>query len=95
MENWKKSTKTSDAYKMLLRPISNDSDETPFDRILEKVWSTITPNNNQLAYTLTVCQIMLNHNFDKLVMDDVVTKKRLERNIVSNILLNIYLIYIF
>ena len=32
-----------------------------------------------------ICQIMLNYNYDKLVIDDVVTKNRLERNIVSNI----------
>jgi len=85
MDVWKKSTKTSAAYKKLLRPLDDSTEDTYFNRILEKVWSNTTPNNNQLAYTLTVCQIMLNHNFDKLVMDDVVTKKRLERNIVNNI----------
>lgn len=84
--NWKNSEKTKNCYQKLLTPINPDnSDETYFMRILSSAWPSTLPTNMQLAYTLTVCQIMLNSHYEKLTMSDEITKNRLNKNIVSNI----------
>ena len=83
---WKQSPKTKLCYRKLFKPIDvNNADETYFTRILARAWPASTPTNMQLAYTITVCQILLNEHYEKLTMSDEITKNRLNKNIVSNI----------
>jgi hypothetical protein len=84
--DWKKSTKTKSCFKKLFKPIdANNADDTYFTRILARSWPASQPTNMQLAYTITVCQILLNDHYEKLTMSDEITKNRLNKNIVSNI----------
>ena len=83
---WKQSDKTKSCYNKLFRQIDADkSSETYFDRILARSWPSTTPTNMQLAYSVTVCQILLKDHYEKLTMSDEITKNRLNKNIVSNI----------
>ena len=50
-----------------------------------RTWPAAAPTNMQLAYTITVCQILLNEHYEKLTMSDEITKNRLNKNIVSKI----------
>ena len=84
---WKNSAKTKLCFRKLFAPIEEDTNETYFTRILARAWPAATPTNMQLAYTITVCQIMLNAHYEKLSMSDKITKNRLNKNIVSNIYL--------
>jgi len=82
---WKNSDKTKQCYRKLFTPISdNNPNETYFTRILSRSWPTKLPTNMQLAYTITVCQIMLNAHYEKLTMSDEITKNRINKNLVNN-----------
>lgn len=84
---WKASAKTKACYRKLFTPINNDdnNNDTYISRILAKVWPGAAPTNMRLAYTITVCQIMLSDHYDKLIMSEETAKNRLKKNLVSNI----------
>jgi hypothetical protein len=83
---WKSSEKTKNAYNKLFRPVNPDnSGETYFDRIVARAWPSTTPTYIQMAFTVTVCQILLRKHYEKLTMSDQITQNRLNKNIVSNI----------
>ena len=83
---WKQSPKTKSCYNKLFHSIDPDnSTETYFDRILARSWPTSAPTNMQLAFTVTVCQILLREHYEKLTMSDNITNNHLNKNIVSNL----------
>jgi hypothetical protein len=82
---WKNSDKTKACYRKLFEPINDDENDTYIARILAKVWPGATPTNMKLAYTITVCQIMLSSHYEKLTMKEDIVKNRLRKNLVSNI----------
>ena len=83
---WKQSPKTKSYYNKLFYPIDPDnSTETYFDQILARSWPTSAPTNMQLAFTVTVCQILLREYYEKLTMSDNITNNHLNKNIVSNL----------
>jgi hypothetical protein len=81
---WKASDKTKLCYKKLFAPISDDDPtDTYIARILAKAWPGAKMSTNmKVAYTITVCQIMLNSRYDKLMLDDNIVRNRLRKNIV-------------
>ena len=84
---WKASAKTKACYRKLFTSINNDdvNSDTYITRILAKVWPGASPTNMRLAYTITVCQIMLSDHYEKLIMSEEIVKNRLRKNLVSNI----------
>ena len=81
---WKRSAKTKSCFNKLFRPIDPDnSEETFFDQILARSFLAAAPTNYQLAFAITVCQILLHEHYEKLNMSDDIMKNRLNKNIVS------------
>src|SRR5438046_1780326 len=80
---WKMSAKTKDCYKKLFAPINEDNpNNTYISLILAKVWPGATPTNIKLAFTITVCQIMLSSHYKKLIIKEDIVKNRLRKNLV-------------
>ena len=86
---WKASQKTKSCYKKLFTPISDDDiNDTYIARILTKAWPGVRmPTNLKMAYTITICQIMLSDRYDKLKIGDDIVKNRLRKNIVNILLI--------
>ena len=70
-------------------PISDDDiNDTYIARVLTKTWPGVCmPTNLKMAYTITICQIMLSDRYDKLKIGDDIVKNRLRKNIVNILLI--------
>ena len=81
---WKRSAKTKSCFNKLFQSIDPDnSEETFFNRILVRSFQATVPTNYQLAFAVTVCQILLHEHYEKLNISDNIMKNRLNKNIVS------------
>ena len=49
------------------------------------MWPGAMLTNMKLAFTITVCQIMLSSHYEKLIIKEDIVKNRLRKNLVSNI----------
>ena len=91
ISEWKASPKTKAAYNKLFEKIDPDnSEDTYIMRILDRVWpGGATPSTIRLAYTITVCQVVLSDHYENLTLKDARCSNRLRKNVVSNIVYKI------
>lgn len=80
---WKHSDKTKACYKKLFAKTAHNSDNTFMSRILEKIWPSGEASNEQVAYAISVCQTILDPNYEKIMISEDVVKHKIARNLVS------------
>ncbi|RIB01834.1 hypothetical protein C2G38_2229533 [Gigaspora rosea] len=78
---WKKLTKTNECYQKLFEEFEKDSDDTYMNRILHKIWPDGKAPPEKIAYTIAVCQTMLNPKNKIITMSDYVVKKLIAINL--------------
>ena len=66
------------------RPMSEYTNISYMDWILERIWSdSSVPSQTQMAYAISVCQILLNLNDKHIKITKKIIKKRFRRNLIS------------
>ena len=87
VSDWKNSRKTKDAYQKLFTPINpNNPEETYMFKILSKMWPSANTTNIKSAYAITVCQTMLSSHYELLTIKEKIVKRKLLKNLVSNLI---------
>ena len=84
VSEWKASTKMKECFQKLFTAISSNPNDMYMFRILSKVWPDKLSTNIKMAYTIAVCQIMLNDYYEKLTMSKDTVKDKLRRNLVCD-----------
>lgn len=79
---WKQSQKTATCFANLYK-IPKGEDVSPITRILEKVWPSTKPSEEQMAFAITVCQTILNPNNESILINASLIKSKVEKNKVS------------
>ncbi|KAF0416569.1 hypothetical protein F8M41_007405 [Gigaspora margarita] len=78
---WKKSTKTIENYQKLFKELEEGSDNTYMNRILYKIWPDGNALPEKIAYTIAICQTMLNPKNKIIMMLDHIVKKLIAINL--------------
>ena len=89
---WKNSEKTKNCYKSLFKKISANSDDTYMVQILKKIWPEGKATDELVAYTIAVCQVLLDSSQDSLTISESIVKHKLARNLVFIIIIIIIFI---
>jgi hypothetical protein len=79
----KRSEKTKACFKRLFAKKTNNSNETFMSCILGKIWPSGDTSNQQVAYAIAVCQMILDTSYEKITISENVIKNKLARNLVS------------
>ena len=84
ISRWKSTQNVRWCYTNLFEPMNENTTISYMARILEKVWpDSRTPSQTQIAYAISVCQVVLDPNNKHIRITKKTIKKRFRRNLVS------------
>ena len=76
---WKRSTKTERCFRNLFRKI-REEEVSYMARIFEKVWTKTETSAELTAFAISVCKLMLNTKNETIQVNEMNTKRNIEKN---------------
>jgi hypothetical protein len=91
--SWKNSQKVKDVLQKLNQNIAGCEDLTWCTKIFEKIWEKSEEvSKEKIAFTISILQHLLNPKVKNIRLNDEAIRGRMEKNIVSINLLNLFVI---
>ncbi len=83
IHQWKSTESIKNCYQKLFQPIFK-KDVSYITQIIERVWSDASECPAiQIAYAITICQILLDPNNNNIKISESIAKPKLQENLVS------------
>ena len=84
IKKWKQTTAVKKSYSNLFKRIRPHFSETYMSRIIGKLWKDRkNAPKNQIAYAISVCEVILNSNNSTIQINKETTKHLITKNYVS------------
>ena len=79
---WKQSQKTAECFENLHK-CPKGEEQSMMARILEKVWPKGDASDKQVAFAITIYQMVLNPNNESILINEMLIKSKVKKNKIS------------
>jgi len=81
---WKKNPSVKKCYKLLFQKLTHNEPDTYMTKIIDKTWKNKKDAPKiQIAYAISVCEVMLNPKIHRLQISEQLIKPKILKNLVS------------